>query len=81
MKSYHIILKREKLIRDIYAAGIVQGLIYGLCSIPCETELWDVEQFSDFYSYCVECAEECIDKFNDFMDIAFPGMYEIHEIR
>ena len=81
MKKFQIILNRECLAMDVYAAGIVQGVLYGLCSIPCETKLWDCEQFGTFYSYFTECTQDHIDKFKSFMDLAFPGLYEIRELK
>ena len=80
IKHFCIILYREILNNDIYVAGIFQGLLYGLCSIPCETTLWDCEQFSKMYLFYVDCTDECIEKFKFIIDKKYPGLYEIKQI-
>ena len=50
------------------------------CSIPCETTLWDCEQFSEMYLFYVDCTDECIEKFKFIIDKKHPGLYEIKRI-
>ena len=79
IKRFYVILHRGKLNNDIYVAGIFQGLLYGLCSIPCETTLWDCEQFKNLYLFPVDCKYEHIKKFKSIADLKYPGLYEIKE--
>lgn len=80
IKRFHITLYKEMLNMGDYVAGIIQGLLYGLCSIPCETTLWDCESFDKFYMFYVDCGDEHIEKFKSTIDMMYPGLYEIKEV-
>ena len=68
-------------LRDMYIAGIIQGLIYGLCAIPCNTTLWDCEKFTNVVVFPVDCTEEHCEKVMQIVNAKWPGLcrYEKRE--
>lgn len=78
IKRFMIIIDKNK-IPTLYVAGIFQGLLYGLCAIPCGTTLWDCESFSSMFVICVDCTHDHIEKFKSIIDNKYPGTYKIKE--
>lgn len=82
IKRFMVAIDKDKLspYRDtLYDLGIFQGLLYGLCAIPCETTLWDGENFGSVFVICVDCTYDCIEKFKSIIDQKYPGSYKIKE--
>lgn len=82
IKRFMIIIDKNKiptLYDGAYVAGIFQGLLYGLCAIPCGTTLWDCESFSSMFVICVDCTHDHIEKFKSIIDNKYPGAYKIKE--
>ena len=78
-----VMIDKNKLSKwhdGVYDAGIFQGLLYGLCAIPCETTLWDCEMFVNIFIICVDCTQDHIEKFKSVIDQKYPGTYKIEEI-
>ena len=52
MKRYYFLLNRKYFRGNEFfernAILIMQGLMYGLCSIPCDTTLYDIELLGNF---------------------------------
>lgn len=83
IKRFMIIIDKNKISTlddGAYVAGIFQGLLYGLCAIPCGTTLWDYcKSFSSLFVICVDCTHDHIEKFKSVIDNKYPGTYKIEE--
>lgn len=80
MKRYYFLLNREYFRGNEYfernALLMMQGLIYGLCSIPCDTTLFDIELTGNFVIFAAECDEERAKKFMKSVERWHPGINE-----
>lgn len=65
---------------ELYVIGIIQGLLYGMCAIPCETTLWDCERFNDFIAFPVDCTDEHCKKFMGIIEQKYPGLCHYKKI-
>lgn len=78
MKRYYFLLDRGYFKGIEYLEQIriamMQGLLYGMCSIPCDTEMWDVEITGNFAIFVVDCDEEHFKKFMDSIKRFYPGI-------
>ena len=82
IKRYMVMIDRNELPKTydgVYEAGIFQGLLYGLCVVPCETTLWDCEMFPGKFVIFVDCTQEHIEKFKSVIDRRYPDTYQIEE--
>lgn len=82
IKRYMVTIDRNELPKTydgVYEAGIFQGLLYGLCAVPCETTLWDCEMFPGKFVIFVDCTQEHIEKFKSVIDRKYPDTYQIEE--
>ena len=82
IKRFMVMIDRNELPKHydgVYEAGVFQGLLYGLCAIPCETTLWDCEMFPGKFVIFVDCTQEHIEKFKSVVDQMYPGSYQIEE--
>ena len=59
---------------ELYSIGIIQGLIYGMCAVPCKTTLWDCERFNDFVMFPVDCTEEHCKETYELIESIYPGL-------
>ena len=77
MDTYIIRIDRHYFLSDhleVYKIGVIQGLVFGLCAIPCGTTLWDCERFNDFVLIPVECTDEHIENFMNTIEGMYPGL-------
>ena len=85
VEKYVFIMKTDLLnngMYEMYIIGIIQGLIYGLCAIPCNTTLWDSEKFRNVVMYPVDCTEDHCKKVMEIVNAKWPGIchYEKREL-
>lgn len=73
---------------EMYMIGMIQGLIYGLCAIPCNTTLWDSEKFTipcnttlwdsekfmGVVIFPVDCTEDHCKKVMEIVNAKWPGI-------
>lgn len=80
MKRYYFLLNREYFKGfehlELTNIAMIQGLLYGMCSIPCNTEMWDVEIVGNFAIFVADCDEEHCKKFMDSIERFYPGINE-----
>lgn len=77
MSRFTIYMKRKFFgndLFDLHVAGIVQGLLYGMCAIPCGTTLWDCELFDDLVLFRVDCTDEKCKAFMERIEQMYPGL-------
>lgn len=77
VEKYVFIMKTDLLnnrMYEMYIIGIIQGLIYGLCAIPCNTTLWDSEKFMNVVMYPVDCTEDHCKKVMEIVNAKWPGI-------
>ena len=77
VEKYVFIMKTDLLNNrayEMYIIGIIQGLIYGLCAIPCNTTLWDSEKFMNVVMYPVDCTEDHCKKVMEIVNAKWPGI-------
>lgn len=77
VEKYVFIMKTDLLnnrMYEMYTIGIIQGLIYGLCAIPCNTTLWDSEKFMNVVMYPVDCTEDHCKKVMEIVNAKWPGI-------
>lgn len=65
---------------ELYTIGIIQGLLYGMCSIPCNTTKWDCERFNNFVVFPVDCTSERMEEFLKVVDEMYPGLCHADEV-
>lgn len=77
MGRYVFIMKTD-LIRggyfEWYAVGVIQGLIYGMCAIPCNTVLYDCEKFTNLVIFPVDTTEEHCEECLKLINQKWPGI-------
>ena len=77
VEKYVFIMKTDLLNNrayEMYIIGIIQGLIYGLCAIPCNTTLWDSEKFASVVMDPVDCTEDHCKKVMEIVNAKWPGI-------
>ena len=82
-KTFHVYMKRNYFPNEsfeLYTIGIIQGLLYGMCPIPCNTTMWDCERFNNFVLFPVECTSERCEEFLKIVDLKYPGLCHIDEV-
>lgn len=82
-KRFHVFMKRNHFANihiETYMIGIVQGLIYGMCSIPCDTTMWDCERFERFVLFTVDCTNERCEEFIKIAESKWPGLCHYEEV-
>ena len=75
--SFRVFMKRNYFPNDsfeLYTIGIIQGLLYGMCSIPCNTTMWDCERLNNFVVFPVECTSGRAEEFLKVVDSKWPGL-------
>ena len=78
MKRYFIALDRlyfkgcEHL--ELFALYKLEGLLYGLCSIPCNTKLYSCEIAGIFAVFIADCDEAHYKTFIDYVEKIYPGI-------
>ncbi len=84
IKKFCVYLDRNGIVSDVYwihLASVIQGISYGLCSIPNNTTCWDIEYFGDVVILQVECTKENINTFSETIAEMFPTIkYTYKEI-
>ena len=81
--SFRIFMKRNYFPNEsfeLYVIGIIQGLLYGMCSIPCNTTMWDCERFNNFVMFPVDCTSERAEEFLKIVDLKWPGLCHGEEV-
>lgn len=81
--SFRIFMKRNYFPNEsfeLYTIGIIQGLLYGMCSIPCSTTMWDCERFNNFVMFPVDCTSERAEEFLKIVDLKWPGLCHGEEV-
>ena len=73
-------MKRRYISNDFHVSGVILGLLWGLCSIPCNTTLWDCEAFDKEYIFHATCTKECYYKFVETVNNLFPTLCEFRII-
>lgn len=76
-------MKRNTIISSVnerYVIGIIQGLLYGLCTIPCNTVMWDCEVFNNEVLFAVDCTKEQYKKFIEAVELIYPGLCKFQEV-
>lgn len=80
IKKYCVVVYKDELpTNTYYAIGIIQGLLSGICSVQCNTTLYDTEIFNESCMMFTDCTSECIMKFKSIMDKLYPGSYIVEE--
>ena len=77
IKKFYVSIKRERIKNELYliqTVCVIQGLSYGLCSIPDKTTLWDVELFANDAVLRIDCTQEHFDKFKMHVEELYPGL-------
>lgn len=77
MERYLFIINNlDKLLVGIYDIGVIQGLIYGMCAIPCDTTLWDCEMYTTLNTviFPVDTTKERCELCMDVLNKKWPGM-------
>ena len=59
---------------ELYTIGIIQGLVYGMCAVPCGTTLWDCERFDKFVMFPVDCTADDCEKLMEVINRMHPGI-------
>lgn len=65
---------------ELYHTGIIQGLIYGMCAIPCKSTLWDCERFERFVMFPVDSTDELCEKCMELINLKYPGLCHYEKI-
>lgn len=74
-KKFYVTLKRDGIQSELYwvhMISVIQGISYGLCSIPDNTNCWDIEYFDDVSILLIECTKEHFDIFIKNVENMFP---------
>lgn len=82
-KRFHVFMERNYFPNDsfeLYVIGIIQGLLYGMCAIPCNTTMWDCERFNNFVLFPVDCTSGHAEEFLKIVDLKWPGLCHIDEV-
>lgn len=84
MTQYIFVMKNDPALMGnygLYTTGVIQGLIYGLCAIPCNTTLWDCERFNEFTWFPVECTEHHCKKCMEVIERGWPGQCHYEKVK
>lgn len=82
IKKFYVTVNRDGIQSNVYwihAISVLQGMSYGLCSIPDSTNCWDVEYFKDTAILTIECTKEHFDNFIKNIGGLFPISYSYKE--
>ena len=79
MKKYRIELRREYFEGRVFVDARkdierITGLLWGLCSIPCNNETWLPTAFSRGFIFSTICDEEHLTKFLYALDYIYPDI-------
>ena len=78
MRCYRVWVNIDRLgAQTQYNLGIIQGLMYGMCAIPCGTPLIDFDLFEDKALFTVYCGGTEFTKFRSQLDKMWPGAFDI----
>lgn len=81
-KYYNVTLERGGIQSEIYwthIVSVIQGLSYGLCSIPDGTTCYDTEMFDDVALLYIECGANKFYTFKEHVEKAFPMIKMTYE--
>lgn len=80
MARYVFIMKTDLIHNEMYIIGVIQGLIYGLCAIPCNTTLWDSEKFTNVVIFPVDTTEDHCEKCMNIIKQKWPGICHYEKV-
>lgn len=86
MKKYRIELERDyfkafTFIEERISIGMITGLLWGLCSIPCETYKWmPTSNRSSAIIFSAICDDKHLTKFLDSLYLMHPGIEDYIKI-
>ena len=78
-KRFRFYMKRGLINNELYYIGIIQGLIYGICSIPCETTMWDCDLYGDIVVFTADCTVEHCEKLMEIVNNICPNLCHYQE--
>ena len=85
MNRYRFVLRCDFWLSEtfsMYNIGIIQGLLYGACAIPCNTTLWDCEKLPDnTVIFTVDTTEDRCKKCMEIIEQKWPGMCRYEKVR
>lgn len=73
---FYTYMKRGEIGNELHNAGIILGLMYGLCSIPCNTTLYDCEVFNNYIVFICECDSDNFETFKKEVNKIYPDLCE-----
>lgn len=82
VRKFYVTLKRNGIQSDFYwihMISVLQGISYGLCSIPDNTTCWDIDYYGDAATLMIECTKEHFDTFLESVEGMFPIEYSYKE--
>ena len=81
-KKFYVTLKRDDILRENYwiqTVCVIQGLSYGLCSIPDSTTMYDIEMFENMALLMIECTADRFSTFKRHVEEIYPMIEMTYE--
>ena len=82
IKKFYVIIEKGGLVNEkcwLQMIFVIEGLSYGLCSIPDKTTWWDIELYENKAILHIDCTKEHFDEFRKNVEKAFPGVCTYEE--
>lgn len=82
IEKFFVEIKKGSIVSETFwinTIGVIQGLSYGLCSIPDKTSLYDCEIFNEFAIIPVYCTKTRFDELKRILKELYGDMCDFGE--